>query len=433
MTNSVSEPGANRRRKALIIALSLLVVAYLALIPWRRQIQRNTDRINRETAAAQARDAQNHAAAAAAADQQQIAQNSLNFARAAVRKSPNDPIAHLRLAAVLQTLGRFPQAEDEAKTMLRLRPGDKFGMVMLGQVQQHSKQYQAALDTFHSVLKRYPHETDALVSLGLMYITFGWSSQAIALLQGAVAAAPHDVQLRVEFALAYTQANDFRHAEQQLLEVRNLAPQQSKLWSPLIAVYNSTRRYKDAIAIGKQVLALDANDVRVMLPVGQAYFESGDNASAIAVFQKALTIDPTNVSAHYRLALCYQRDRQEGKARKELEYVLKKAPDFEQTRLLLGQIYIRQGLVSRASVLLTEYQKAQTAAEKYNRLSFLMATRPNDPNSHYQMAELYLSQHDTPHAIVELHRTLELDPAYAAARRLLARTEDGGRRTEDRT
>jgi hypothetical protein len=41
------------------------------------------------------------------------------------------------------------------------------------------------------------------------------------------------------------------------------------------------------------------------------------------------------------------------------------------------------------------------------------------PNVHLQMARIHRQENDIPRTIVELHRTLELDPANAQAKRLL--------------
>jgi tetratricopeptide (TPR) repeat protein len=137
------------------------------------------------------------------------------------------------------------------------------------------------------------------------------------------------------------------------------------------------------------------------------------------VFQQILAATPEDPTARYYLGLCYQRKKQIPDALKELEWVYQRTPDFEQTRLILGQLYISSGHAEEGRRILEQERQIREREERRSRAGYRVATRPNDPNAHRELGKLYREIGDLPRAIVELEKTLELKPDDAEARRLL--------------
>jgi tetratricopeptide (TPR) repeat protein len=130
--------------------------------------------------------------------------------------------------------------------------------------------------------------------------------------------------------------------------------------------------------------------------------------------------------AHHRLALCAKAARNPRNAIQHLEFVEKRAPEFEKTRLLLGQLYLQIHRTEEGKRLLQEYETQRKSAQKHSRIGLIVSMNPKSADAHWQMALLYKEENDTPRMIVELRKTLELKANHAHAKRLLEETARAG-------
>lgn len=407
----ISASAPSKRNTFLLLALFVSVVLFLALLPWLR-------RINEETARLEHQAEQNQKSASELSGKRQ----QLDAARLAVTQTPNDPIAHLRLAGMLTETGALDEARSHVELSLRLRPGEVGALLLLADIHQRARQHYEAMNAYRGALARSPLDPRALTGLGWLYVSFGWTREARALLEPAVTALPDDPRLRVTLTMAYIQHNEYGKAEQQLLEVRRLAPKDVSLWSPLADLYNKARESKKAITAANDALALMPEDPRLLNELAQACFDSGDIAGAEANARKVLAVVPEDLRARYRLALCYQRTNRAAEMQRELETIFQRAPGYEMTRLLLGQTYLKQNRAAEGRKLLAEYRKEEAAAHKRARVGYLLSTKLNDAEAHWRMALLYQEDRNRPRLLMELHKTLEIAPNHAGAKRLLAET-----------
>src|SRR4030095_4719574 len=104
---------------------------------------------------------------------------------------------------------------------------------------------------------------------------------------------------------------------------------------------------------------------------------------------------------------------------KQLEFVYQRSPGYQQTRLILGNLYLSNQRAEDARRLLAEARGAADKSQKTARGTYLVSASPRDPQAHFQMAHIYAENGDTPRAIAELRKTLELAPSHAEAQKLL--------------
>src|SRR5690348_15322864 len=97
-------PSSSRPRALLLALLVVLGIAYFALLPWRRRMAAETDRLNRMSAAREA-----EAARAASV------RSALDAARAEVARDPRNPAAHLQLAQRCADAGLLDEAVQQAE------------------------------------------------------------------------------------------------------------------------------------------------------------------------------------------------------------------------------------------------------------------------------------------------------------------------------
>jgi len=206
-----------------------------------------------------------------------------------------------------------------------------------------------------------------------------------------------------------------------------MAPQDAAQWSPLATLYNDNRRYREALAAAGDILLLQPENPSVQNQLGIAQFGLNRIPDAVKTFQKALAARPDDITARYYLGLCYQKLKQPQEAIKQFAFVYQCSPGYQQTRLMLGNLYLSNQRAADARRLLAEAHEAEERSQKTARGTYLVSTRPRDPQAHFQMAHIYAESGDAPRAIAELRKTLELAPAHAEAQKLLKSLQAGGK------
>ncbi|HLK58747.1 MAG TPA: tetratricopeptide repeat protein [Chthonomonadaceae bacterium] len=396
----------------LLIALAAIALLYIALLPILRHMQAETERINREL---QRRDT--------AVSQPVPPADALDAARAAVAKSPDDPHANLTLAGALVAAGKPDEALIYARKSALREPGNVPVQLALADIYERLRRHYEAMETYRAMLKLSPATVEAANRLSWLYISYGWTLDARTLLEPAAKANPDDPHLAVELALTYLQTHDFERCEQILLKIRRDHPAELELWNPLVDLYMKRKLYPQAIAVLQDSLKLRPGDPVLTDSLAEALFESGDVSGAQSSWQSVLSGSPNDVPAHYGLAECYRKLGQTVEAVRELETAMRLDPGYKESKLMLGQLYLRTNRADEGGKLLREYQEEQDKSREYARTSLLLASKPNDPAAHFEMARYYAASGKPERAIVEIHRALELNPHLDDARKMLVGLE----------
>ncbi|HLV81152.1 MAG TPA: tetratricopeptide repeat protein, partial [Chthonomonadaceae bacterium] len=302
-----------------------------------------------------------------------------------------------------------------------LAPRDPQVLAYVADVDVHIHRPDLAVETYKCLLAVDPHNAPILAHLADLYLEFDWPLEAQALLEPAVRALPDNLDLKIALAAVYAQYSNFAAAEPLLSAIRRHSPAESTLWSNMAHVYLLSHRYSDAITVAQQ--AVDQwHDPVGWLYLGQAYYAQGDYDHAIQAYRQMLAQQPQAPDPHYYLGLCYQQQNRPEEALQEWETVLRSHPDFQQTRLLLGQLYIRMGRAAEGERLLAEFRREKPEQAKLTAAYYVVSVSPHSAEAHWQMAQVYRDEGNMPLLLVELKKTLELDPHHAAARRLLDQT-----------
>jgi tetratricopeptide (TPR) repeat protein len=407
-----------RRQRWLLASLLVLGALYLAMLPWRRHMAMEVARIDRETELRQREERR-----------LRDLRGALVKAQEDVAHSPGDAGAHMQLAAQYHSVGRLEDAAQQAEIAAGLSPQDIAPLLMLADIQQHAHHFDAAIRAYKTTLVRQPGNLQASVGLSYLYVLLGWPQEADAVLEPVVRANPQNPQAKVALALSYVQQSHDKEAERLLREARQLAPQDAALWTPLVHLYNIDHRYADAVSVGRDALLLLPQNVALMDGVGQSYYHLNSYSDALQMFDRALSLSPDDIDAHYYRGLCYQKQKQREKAIEELETVLHKGQDFEQTRQILGTLYMQSHRDTEGQRLLAEAKSANLKAQERTHATYLVANQPRSAAAHWQMAQIYVQDGDRNRAIVELEKTLELDPNQEKARSLRDRLQPEKART----
>lgn len=170
---------------------------------------------------------------------------------------------------------------------------------------------------------------------------------------------------------------------------------------------NQKGRFKDALPLFEQGLALDGENFDILYAIGITHWALNDNARAIEYFERARQVKPGEYRIYPALARCYLQVRRREDAVDALASFnserskAEPAPDDRFYAPALHQAVLAHqelGDRTRARDLLKEY----------------ITRFPNDPAGYFLLGKLLFHAKDRKQAVNVLRRTMELQPADSA-------------------
>ncbi|NTV28693.1 MAG: tetratricopeptide repeat protein [Candidatus Omnitrophica bacterium] len=151
----------------------------------------------------------------------------------------------------------------------------------------------------------------------------------------------------------------------------------------------------------QESLRYDGSAFAPHLRLGSSYARMGHYAQAVAELNRASELDPTDMQAHYFLAVVYSAQRDFVSAANEYETILKHFSDTEpkniQLLLYLGQLYYAQGKLDKAFDLFERVYKAD----------------PRNVEVAYLIGNFYLEKNRRADAVKAFKACIEADPFQA--------------------
>lgn len=414
----------SRRRRVLVGVLAGVGITYLLLLPRLRQMQADTAKLEREIAA---RESSNSKQSPALAGSQGEAGSAVSTGHAAAALDPSA----LREAQEFGAAGRLGDAEARLRATLKGRPLNLDEELFLADIFHRQRDYYRAIQGYRAILSESPGDPRATAALGSLYIALGWTQDAMDILADAVQKNPSNLPLKVALAMANLQHADDGKAETQLRAVKSAAPDQPALWGPLLPLLTHAHRYPEAITIGRDLASRMPDNASVLMELARALLESGNVQEATEMYRRVIAQNDKNAGAHFGLARCYAKIGQREEAIREDEAAIQRQPSLTPARLQLGQLYLQTGRESDGRRLIAAAKADVEKGKRASRVGYLLSNRTHDADSHWQMANAYKERGDLPRQLVELQRTLELNPKHQHAHDLLTKaraqltTKDG--------
>lgn len=128
--------------------------------------------------------------------------------------------------------------------------------------------------------------------------------------------------------------------------------------------------------------------------------------TARAAFARAVELDPSFTEARFGLGFMMQKLEKFDEAMEQYEIVVGQDPDMVDAHISLGQLHAQ---------VYGDYDKALASLEKAAEL------KPDDPNMHLHLAQVYEMEGDKDGVKRELGKVLELDPQNQSALEYLER------------
>jgi len=355
---------------------------------------------------------------------------------------------------------RYDQAVSEFRAALALDPKQVLrARFPLAVALFEMRKSEEARREFEEVRREVGNHPNVLYYLGRLDLEGGDFNSAIQNLNRAVAKPPFpDTAYYLGFA--YFKQGDLTSAEKWLKEAAKVNPRDSRVPYQLGFVYRRQGREQDAkkaLASSKALRQRDDNESQLrrecaeklekgpreeaqalceqlydpdnpekLTALGTIYGQHGDLEAALKPFRRAAEIAPQSPQMQYNVALVYYQLNRFGEARAPLAGALQRWPDLFQLKSLYGAVLLKLGedrqgyealrdahqlnpqdsgtsdLLYRATLALA--RKSQGARQYSDSLHYLgeaAKLRPQEPEPHRRMAEIYTRTARSAQATVE--------------------------------
>lgn len=349
-----------------------------------------------------------------------------------VRLAPSAEQGHSALGAVLVREGQWAVGTRELERALAIKPDDNNARLNLAMVYSETGAATKAIPLFFRLKTeaRAEHPLSAMVlaAYARSLAATGQTKSAIAEMQGAVREENGSAELRDELGTLYAQQHDWPAAEQEFAAAIQMKDGFAKAHMHLGFVLAAEQK-PGAMEEWKTAYANAPGDPAIVLALGKALADAGEDAQAAPILEHAVELDPKSTAAHYQLALVLQRVNRVPDAIKLLRQVIDVEPHNYEALTNLGVAlaqaheatdgipFLRRAISVNPKDA-TAHQDLAAAFIQVNRiddaigeLKIAIALAPESPQLHYDLGTAYKLQDDAVDAIPELEKAEKLNPS----------------------
>lgn len=319
---------------------------------------------------------------------------------ALVAQQPQVARAHELLGFAYLRQRRADRALDAYGRRKELAPKDPRGSFLVGLGLRAQGRREEARQQFEAALAAAPGYPEPLMHLVAMALEDKKPEAAVARVQKQIAVEPKSGDLHFLLGRVQHSRGNLTAAEASYRRALELAPGLLGAYATLGHLYGTTGKNDDALDTLQKALAVNPEDVVVLMLTGIAYEQKGDFSNAKQAYRKVLDVGGGFAPAANNLAWLYSEHGGDPEEALQLAQSARQAepadPHISDT---LGWIYYKRGLYRRAVALLED------SAQKL----------PDSAVIHYHLGMTYYRLADNEAARQALSRALALDGAFRGA------------------
>ena len=284
-----------------------------------------------------------------------------------------------KIPVLLLRLDRDQEARDQLQKYVQEHPDASGARMLLAKILIKRQDYDAAVEQYRIIHRQHPDETRSLLLLAELYLARGQYDSARKVLLQVLVLADDTYPAHVLLARIYAQEKEVGDA------VRHYKKALAINWSSELELetgdlYLQNKKYAEAEALFKKILAREENNEEAGLALVQVYLLQKNEAAALDELKRLKKQSDNPGRIELAIARVYAQNKQYGKAADILQDLVKRK-DLPQTRYLLGIIYFQLKEYEKA---LTQLQHISRDAEEYEDSVFLqirllrLLKRPED-------------------------------------------------------
>jgi tetratricopeptide (TPR) repeat protein len=291
-----------------------------------------------------------------------------------LEKYPNIPEIRSNLGAALAGEGRYAEATTEYKKALALKP-DPQVRLNLALAYDKTGQLTPAVEALKQVRQQMPKNVQAAALLADCYLRLGQNKDVIDLMTPLQNAEPDNTaynyllgtalirdhqaekgqpiidkilkngdsaEARLLMGTTKYMVNDFSGALSDLQKAAEMNPNLPEVFSYYGLALLSTGDQAGAKKAFERELQSDPNNFDANLRMGVLLRQDENNDEALKFLQHALQIRPGDFGVRYQIAVIELAKGQLAEACRDLESLVKDAPQFTEAHVSLATVYFRQ-------------------------------------------------------------------------------------------
>lgn len=245
-----------------------------------------------------------------------------SYYRQALTLNPQDMMILYSLGGIYEQLGQYTKAEEAYTLTLRNNPGYRFALLNLARTEIQQKKYAPAITHYHQFLESYPDHFEARRRLARLYLATGKMSEAVQQYERLKMRFPNQFADHVDLARALNGANDPAKALAELQLADGQEGGKADISEEMGRAHAALGQGELAILNFRKAYALNPQKEELLLRIGDLQRERKQWNEAIESYQTFLKLHPDNRPVRRTLADTYLENRQYEAALSELDGLL---------------------------------------------------------------------------------------------------------------
>ena len=282
-----------------------------------------------------------------------------------------------RLAATLFEAGEYREAAEMLEELMKITRADRISQVMLGRCYFGMNRYSDAIRIFKEVLSRVYDDVEARFFLAESYVKRGRYEDAVKIYEDMLRdreTQDKHALFRDRLAGVWLGLENYPKAIELYEKIAEADPQSRY---KLLEAYRVAEQYDKGLALGKEFLAKNPEDVLVGIIYARTLTDSGKKKDGAEFLSRLLQSNPDNIQIYLNLSEIYRQDKRYSDAEKvflSAEERFKNPEDAEQLKFQRAAIYEQQQSYDRAEKLFREILDASPDhASALNYLGYMFA------------------------------------------------------------
>jgi tetratricopeptide (TPR) repeat protein len=254
----------------------------------------------------------------------------------AMQANSEDLRTHINLGLTLSQMSRYDEAAEAFKTAADAHPDDPEIHNHLGIQYLMMDRMEDARDEFLRHLKLNPDDAMTCDTLGSIYHELEDDDVALEYRMLAVELDPQNVDFLIALAWSQHQVEDYEKASIAFKQAMELDPENllvQCMYAEALALEGQSVLSK---ALLEKVTPLVQDNSELLIRIGRASLELGDDDNATLALHRAVALQPDNPYPHYWLGMMHLDNKQIMQARLAFDEALKLDKDNEDVYYALG-------------------------------------------------------------------------------------------------
>lgn len=246
--------------------------------------------------------------------------------------------------------GQFQIAEDYLLDAYDAVAQDEKTQFLLGNLNLMQNKSAEALQWYTQIERNGHVFAELTYNMGLAKMRLGLAEEALDYFNKTIDLSPDFPRIHEIMGDLYLHLNRLEDAEIHLAEAVRNDPMNPHCHVLLGNVYLTKNLPKKALSYLKKARDLDDEDLSALHGLGMATFNSGKREEGVKLLEEVVGNEPGNMRFRFDLGMCYFSMQQYDKARVELEYVKKMAPNNSWVNQTLKQLKQLERIMKHTSV-----------------------------------------------------------------------------------